>query len=95
MQVVVKNVLIEGQSFVLVYDEQIGKGFYGTIPRSELDENGALKRRLNGFDMCIGYSIGQALANRQSQIALREFVKEGHTEQEIFAYILRSAGISE
>ena len=51
MKVVVKRVVIENEEFALIKDTCERGVYYGTIPYSELDENGKLQRRLNGYDM--------------------------------------------
>ena len=59
MEVLTKCVDFENEKFVLFKDKKAGLPeyykngeYYGTIPYTELDENGKLKRRLNG----LGYS---------------------------------------
>ena len=89
MKVLTKNVLIEDEEFVLITDEFKGRKYYGTIPYSEV-ENGRLKRRLNGFDMCICFeSIGEAIEDRRKDILFKKFKNEGkHTEAELIEYWL-------
>ncbi len=53
MTVITKKVVIENEEFVLIKDNSANGVYYGTIPYSELDENGKLKRQLNGYDMAI------------------------------------------
>lgn len=65
MKVLTKHVLLEEEKFVLIMDEHEGQTYYGTIPYTELDETGRMKRPLNGFEMAISFdSIGDALNNR-------------------------------
>ncbi len=88
MKVITKSVIIESEEFVLIYDEQQGRKFYGTIPYTELDNKGRMKRALNGFQMCIGDDIDTALNRRTKAIAVERFKAEGHTEEELIAFIL-------
>lgn len=70
--------------------------YYGTIPYSELDENGKLKRQLNGYDMAIVFETSahvesamyKAIKERQRRIPLDRFIAEGHTKEEIIQFIL-------
>ena len=98
MKVVVKKVVIENEEFVLVKDNSLYGVYYGTIPYCEFDENGKLKRQLNGHDMAIvmldkcvelGESpISAAIVERERRIPIDRFIAEGHTEQEIMQFIL-------
>lgn len=89
MKVLTKVVSIEGQEFVLVSDERNDTTYYGTIPYSELDENGMLKRELNGHEMCISLeSVGAALENRTKRIMVDKYEAEGHTKAEVLMFIL-------
>lgn len=83
MEVVTKCVVIENEKFVLIKDkkadlpENYKNGeYYGTIPYAELDEHGKLKRQLNGFEIGIESSAGEALRYRMLQIRLKKFDEE-------------------
>lgn len=83
MEVVTKCVVIENEKFVLIRDKKEGLPecykngeYYGTIPYAELDEHGKLKRQLNGFEIGIESSAGEALRYRMLQIRLKKFDEE-------------------
>ena len=96
MKVIVKRVVIENEEFVLIRDNSEHGLYYGTIPYSELDENGKLKRQLNGYDMAIVFETAahvesamyKAIKERQRRIPLDRFIAEGHTQEEIMQFIL-------
>lgn len=88
MKVITRVVDIENKQFVLIFDEQNGQKFYGTIPYDELTASGCTKRALNGFEMCISDTIPGALERRMRYIAIDNFIKEGHTEAELFNFVL-------
>lgn len=73
MKVLTKLVSIENEEFVLIQDTtKDGKEYFGTIPYSELDEKGCMKRALNGFEMCISFNnISEALDRRYDAIKTR------------------------
>ena len=75
MKVLTKCVSMENENFVLIEDECEVKGkkihYFGTIPYTELNEKGCMKRALNGFEMCMGYTIPEALERRQDEILTR------------------------
>lgn len=83
MEVLTKCVDFENEKFVLFKDKKAGLPeyykdgeYYGTIPYTELDENGKLKRRLNGFEIGIENSAGEALRYRMLRIRLKKFDEE-------------------
>ncbi len=96
MTVITKKVVIENEEFVLIKDNSANGVYYGTIPYSELDENGKLKRQLNGYDMAIVFETAahvesamyKAIKERQRRIPLDRFIAEGHTKEEIIQFIL-------
>ena len=98
MTVITKKVVIENEEFVLIKDNSANGVYYGTIPYSELDENGKLKRQLNGYDMAIVLlsdsvernesPLVSAIKERQRRIPLDRFIAEGHTKEEIIQFIL-------
>ena len=80
MEVITKCVVIENEKFVLIRDKKEGLPecykngeYYGTIPYAELDEHGKLKRQLNGFEIGIEASAGEALRYRMLRIRLKKF----------------------
>ena len=69
MKVVSKSVVIENEEFVLIKDTNEAYGvYYGTIPYTELNEEGRMKRELNGFEICIDHTIAGALERRKTDI---------------------------
>lgn len=81
MKVLVKRVTIQNEDFVLIEDTDKKYGrFFGTIPYSELDSEGRMKRPLNGFEMCVsGKSRGDCIRRRAEKIVskrLMNFYKE-------------------
>lgn len=96
MRVVVKRVVIENEEFVLIKGNSENGVYYGTIPYSELDKNGNLKRQLNGYDMAIVFetvahvesAMYKAIKERQRRIPLDRFIAEGHTKEEIIQFII-------
>ena len=86
MEVLTKYVNIENEEFVLISDKrEDGVEYYGTIPYSELDEKGRMKRTLNGFEMCISFkSIAEALDRRYDEIKTR-----GMSVEETMNYYVR------
>lgn len=63
--------------------------FYGLIPYSEIDENGKMKRMLNGFEMGIADSIPEAIENMQYNVRILDWQKTnpGYSETELIAFI--------
>ena len=86
LKVMTKLVSIRNENFVLVQIKRNDDGhiFYGTIPYTELDERGCMKRELNGLEMCLCDDIPHALIQREDEIAIR-----GMSEKEIIAYFTR------
>lgn len=71
MKVLCRDVIFEDQHFVLVREYHEGRPYWGTIPFSELDCDGRMKRELNGVQMRISFeSAGDALNNRRIDVAL-------------------------
>lgn len=82
MKIVTKSVVIENEEFVLISDTDKTYGdFYGTIPYTELDDEGKMKRELNGLEMCVGRTIANALQRRTEYIirdrAIQKFISMG------------------
>ena len=93
MKVLTKNVLIESKEFALISDTHEGKKFYGTIPYTELDEHGCMKRALNGLQMCISWnSPAEAIVNRTRDIKLDKllarYTEQGLTIMEAFEAVV-------
>lgn len=90
MKVLTKCVSFENQEFVLIKDiSPKGEVYYGTIPFTEIDERGHLKRVLNGFDMEISFnSISEALDNRRRSVVIKRlmepFLSKGMDITEVF-----------
>ena len=88
MKVLTKHVNIENEEFALITDKYEGRTYYGTIPYSEVDENGRLKRQLNGFDMCISFlNIADALKERTNRIKTVRYEAEGHSKAEVLMFV--------
>ena len=70
LKVLTKKVDIKGKLFVLVKITRTDDGheFFGTIPYEELDDKGCMKRELNGLEMCLRDTIGEALDQRLDMI---------------------------
>ncbi len=89
MKVLTKVVMIEDEEFALITDKHEGCTYYGTIPYSETDENGRLKRALNGFDMCVSFvSIADALKERTNRIKVQRYEAAGHTKAEVMMFVV-------
>ena len=79
---------IEGRSFVLMeYTLDDNSVMYGTIPYTELDEQGRVKRRLNGLEVCLAHSIPSALDLRADDIKC-----EGMTTEQVIEYFKKKIG---
>lgn len=89
MKVLTKCVNLMGEEFVLISDKsEEGETYFATIPYSELDSEGRLKRRLNGFEMCLSFNtVAEALENRTNQIKVDRFKAEGFSEAEVMMFI--------
>lgn len=86
MKVITKCVEIENEKFYLISDfDKEGKKYYGTIPYSEV-ENGKMKRALNGFEIAVAETIGEALERRQHQIIVdrkfAEYIAQGMSRED-------------
>ena len=96
MKVLVKRVTIENQDFVIIEDTDKNYGkFFGTIPYTELDEEGRMKRPLNGFEMCVSKkSRGDCVCRRAESIVSKRLMKlykeQGHDEYTAISMILES-----
>ena len=83
MKVITRDVSLEGQHFVLVSDYANGKKWYGTIPRTELDASGRMKRELNGIQMRISWvSLSDALEIRHADLLVDKLLPEFEKEYE-------------
>lgn len=85
MKTVVKKVVIGGMDFALVREPEWGADHqYGTVPYSEVDEDGRLKRVLNGFEMCVAATPEEAIERREDVLLARKWKAEhpGATEIE-------------
>lgn len=94
MRVLTKSVLIENQEFVLVTNEHEGRTYFATIPYEALDENGCMKREMNGGEMCISFeNAGGAINNRKKQVVmtrlLEGFKSEGMEEMDAFKAMIQ------
>lgn len=81
MKVITRSVVIEEQEFVLIENEQDGKKYWGTIPYTEIDENGRMKRTMNGLEMMISFRNAQdAFIRRRNDVILNRLIKKYETE---------------
>ena len=73
LKVLTRLVNIHDEKFVLVQLTRIDNGmkFIGTIPYTEIDEHGRMKRELNGFEMQLADDIPHALEHRRWEIETR------------------------
>ena len=74
MTILKNHMTIENEEFALISSEFDGLKCYGTIPISELDENGETKKELNGFDICISFlSAEEAIEKRKKQLKMKNY----------------------
>lgn len=84
MKTIIKKLTLVGERFALVQNPGWGKGHqYGTIPYSEIDENGNLKRELNGFEMCVAATSKEAIESREDVLLARKWKAEHPDATEI------------
>ena len=87
MKVITKCVVIENKEYVLIENEQDGKKYWGTIPYTEIDEKGRMKRTMNGLEMKVSFKSAQdAYKQRRDEIVFKRLFKkykaEGKTEDD-------------
>lgn len=87
MAIITRCLKIEKEDFVLISldtkNEKLGIMF-GTIPYTEIGENGHMKRALNGLEMCLADSIERAIEMRRDDILTRDM-----SEEEAIAYFTK------
>ena len=84
MKTVIKKVTIMGMDFALVQNPEWGESNqYGTVPYSEVDENGRLKRVLNGFEMCCSSTPEKAIERREDILLARKWKAEHPNATEV------------
>lgn len=84
METINKKVTIEGMDFAIVKEPAWGETHqYGTIPYSEVDENGRIKRALNGFEMCCAASPEKAIEQHEDVLLARKWKAEHPDATEI------------
>lgn len=84
MTVLTKYVYIEDEEFVLVRGMYQDQQYFGTIPYSEIDEEGKMRRELTGSDICISFlSAGEAIEKRKWQLRMKRFRSSGYTKEEL------------
>ena len=84
METINKKVTIEGMDFAIVKEPAWGETHqYGTIPYSEVDENGRIKRALNGFEMCCAASPEKAIEQREDVLLARKWKAEHPNATEV------------
>ena len=90
MKVITKCVNIENEEFVLVkFTDVNNREWFGTIPYTELNEKGQMKRPLNGFEMCIAETIAQALDRRIDMVKTH-----GYTLEQMIKYFTNKTSIA-
>lgn len=93
MNIISKSINIFGTDYVLFSDEKNNRVYYGTINKSDIDEIGKLKRRLDGFDMCVifddesDYPVAEAVKCRERREKLTEFMRVKHTNEEFLEFL--------
>lgn len=80
MKVITRLVNIENQKFVLVYLEEHKE--YGTISYDDIDEQGRLKRRINGLEMSLSKTINDCIETTRRHILLTRFINENNLDLE-------------
>lgn len=97
MKVVTKHLLLDGEDFAIVEGYTNGARiahYYGTINYKDIDENGKLRRPLNGHDMCIAAdgcllgheraTVADAIEERRRRIEFdkkaEKYIKAGYPE---------------
>nr|DAU98663.1 MAG TPA: hypothetical protein [Caudoviricetes sp.] len=96
MKTIIKKLTLVGERFALVQETKWGKDHqYGTIPYSEIDERGNLRRELNGFEMCVAATSQKAIESRRDSLIVRKWCDEhpDATEEEKTAAALKIVGI--
>lgn len=96
MKTIIKKLTLVGERFALVQNPGWGKGHqYGTIPYSEIDENGNLKRELNGFEMCVAATSKEAIESRRDSLLVRKWCEEhpDATEEEKMTAAMKIVGL--
>ena len=90
MKILSRNAIIEHQKFILITDTDFNKTWYGTIPYTELEEEGKMKRELNGIQMCITTEGPmEALEERRKDILITAYKKKNNpTLEELCDYIM-------
>lgn len=84
MKTAIKKVTIMGMDFALVQDPEWGADHqYGTVPYTEVDEDGRLKRVLNGFEMCVAATPKEAIERREDVLLARKWKAEHPDATEI------------
>lgn len=78
MKVLTQNLTIENQKFVLIQGTAPdGKTYFGTVPYTEIGDDGRVKRTLNGFQMCTSIESAQeAIMSRKRKIVLDRIIKK-------------------
>ena len=97
MKVLTKRVTIDDKDFVLIQSSdpkyknftENNNIFYGLIPYAEIDEQGKMKRALNGFEMGIADSVPKAIENIQDNMRILKWKEENpeHSEMELIEFI--------
>lgn len=97
MKVLTKKVTIDDKDFVLIQSSdpkyknftENNNIFYGLIPYTEIDEQGKMKRALNGFEMGIADSVPKAIENVQDNMRILKWKEENpeHSEMELIEFV--------
>lgn len=85
LQVITKSVMIQNEEYVLVkITNSNNKSFFGTISYNDINENGRLKRQLDGFEMGLSETPAKAIEFRNDIINTRDM-----DEQQTINYFIR------
>lgn len=96
MKTIIKKLTLVGERFALVQETKWGKDHqYGTIPYSEIDERGNLRRELNGFEMCVAATSKEAIESRRDSLLVRKWCDEHPcaTEEEKMTAAMKIVGL--
>lgn len=79
MTTFVKTLGIRGQEYIVVKDEE---GYYLSINKEYLDENGCLTQELNGLQMHASKDLNDCVNSTIADVEIEHLEKEGMTLEE-------------
>lgn len=77
-----------GETFEIVTTESQGKTWYCAINRKDIDENGKLKKSLNGLQMHASETLQGCMNNTKLAIDVQIMSEQGMTTDEILATMI-------